>query len=339
MLAASHEPPALPMGVDERRAGRWVVSKIGRVWLVAVLALGGAGLVPLQPVAGVAVGVVGAVLSTFMAIALNVPLSRHAQRVAAVGAAAAVYLATESPLLAAATAVPFVVLMPNEPVMSTSAALVVPQLLFGSLSGAVLVAAAWPTGLWGLAAVPGILLNAMFLKGNLDGRKHANVVLKNTKLRVGERLPDIRLPYRDGDGEFVLADERGGALLLVFVRGDWCPMCHVMMRLISREAKTLARHAVKLVIITPTEGPVDGEFAQQLGLETRLVLDKGSATALSFSMQDAGERDGQPIPLPVALLVDRDGVLRDVTRPDDVSRFAGEKKIIESLARALPAAA
>ena len=124
----------------------------------------------------------------------------------------------------------------------------------------------------------------------------------------------------------------------MFVRGDWCPVCHVMMRIISKEAATLAKHNVKLVLISPSEGKVDEEFAKQIGLQSDFVHDKDSAFAVSIGLLEAkAAKEGKDVPLPVAILVDPQGIVRHVSRPDDVTAFSSENKLVRIL-ETVPAA-
>jgi peroxiredoxin len=107
-----------------------------------------------------------------------------------------------------------------------------------------------------------------------------------------------------------------------------------MMRLINKQAAALERHGVRLMLVTPSEGEIDDEFATHLAFETRMLLDRGAATAKRLGLLDVNKRDGQDVPLPVGLLIDPTGIVRDITRPDDVATYVDERKLEAALGAA-----
>jgi peroxiredoxin len=314
------------------------VGKVAKVWVMAAVAVAAVGLHFVHPVAGVAATALVSTATLFAAFELNVPATRAGATVAMLAAGAALYLATHSPFLAA---IPLLTPLnvPNESVMRSSRNLLdaLPPLLMVLML--VLIAAAWPTGWWGLAVAHSVLLQAYVVFLAVGGLSASNSVLRGArkKLALGSTMPELDLPFRETEGHYSLNADRGQFVLLVFVRGDWGRVCHVMMRIISKQAATLAKHNVKLVLISPSEGKVDEEFANHLGLKSDFVHDKASAFAISLGLLESKNKD-KDVPLPVAILVDPEGKVRHVSRPDDVTAFSSENKIVQVL-EALPAAA
>jgi len=314
------------------------MGKVAKVWVMAAITAAAVGLHFVHPAAGVAVTAVVSTATLFAAFELNVPATRAGATVAMLAAGAAIYLATHSHFLAA---VPILLPlnMPNELVMGNSRKLFDALPVLSSVLLVALMAAAWPTGWWGLAVAHCVLIQAYVVYLTLGGLSASNNLLRGArkKLALGSTMPELDLPFRETEGHYSLNADRGQFVLLVFVRGDWCPVCHVMMRIISKQAATLAKHKVKLVLISPSEGKVDEEFANHLGLKSDFVHDKASAFAVSIGLLESKNKD-KDVPLPVAILVDPEGKVRHVSRPDDVTAFSSENKIAQVL-EAIPAAA
>jgi peroxiredoxin len=313
------------------------MSKVTKTWLTLPISIAGAGLTLVYAPAGVAVAFVGTMITVFSALALNVLATRAPAMLAGLANGYAVYLATGSAELASVPAVLLATTLPSQVILKSNRTLHDYMPAIGLAVGAGLVAAAWPVGLWVLALAPNGLLSLMLAVMTLKGRAYATAQLGKVKAKEGSELPDFELPGRDGQAPFKLSDHRGNFVLLCFVRGDWCPVCHVMLRIINREADSLAKHGVELVLITPSSGHTDSEYAQQLGIKGGMHLDEDSKLAKSLGLLEESQREGKDVPLPVTILVDGDGVVRNLSRPDDVTAFSNESKIMGILAQAAPA--
>jgi peroxiredoxin len=201
-----------------------------------------------------------------------------------------------------------------------------------------LFALAWPTGPWGLAVAPWGL--SVLTLPNLYAiwRSYDTYAARPKLLKLGQPMPPLRLPQRDG-GEFDLAEQRGRFTLLCFLRGDWCPMCHVMMRLFRKEAPRLARHNVQLVSVSPDAGPAAQAFARDLGLDYTMLVDEHARVAAEWGVLDKSEHNGDPVPMPVFMLVDPNGILRFLSRPDDFSTFVDKTRVLALVEDHAPKAA
>jgi peroxiredoxin len=188
---------------------------------------------------------------------------------------------------------------------------------------------AWPTGPWGLALLPW-LIGLMALSrwtGFKRGVRHFDQQPK--PLKVGQPMPLFRLPRRDGGELFDLAAQTGRFTLLCFVRGDWCPICHVMMRVFRKEAPELARHNVNLVAVSPEHGEAAAAFARDMGLGYAFLVDEHAQLAKQWGILDHGEYNGDPVPMPVCMLIDPNGILRFLSRPEDFSSFTDKSKVLK----------
>ena len=298
-------------------------------------ALAGLLLVLVYPPAAVAVTFV----ATIMALPMdhNVPASRAAYYGSLLCHAAAIYYGSGSLLLAAVPLPIGLAACPNEFLLRRGPAVALGAAPIGFVLSLLLFALAWPTGAWGFAVAPWALSLLMLRHLYSIWRSYDAFVTRPMLLKLGHPMPPLRLPQRDG-GEFDLAEQKGRFTLLCFLRGDWCPMCHVMMRLFRKEAPRLAQHNVQLVSVSPDAGPAAQAFARDLGLDYTMLVDEHARLAADWGVLDKSEHNGDPIPMPVFMLVDPNGILRFLSRPDDFSTFVDKTRVLALVEDAAKAA-
>lgn len=200
---------------------------------------------------------------------------------------------------------------------------------------------AQPVHGWGWALAPVLAFCAfstfMAVQGPLKMRKLRR---EGWSIALGQAAPQVRLPRMGDQAEWSLADERGRYVLLCFLRGHWCAVCHIMMRIYKAEAGKLLEHGVKLVAITPDGGPEAMDFARQIGVDYTVLVDADCKVAQQFGALQAGALKGKDAPLPASFLIDREGTLRYASKPRDVGSFLDPREVIRVLADdAVPAAA
>jgi len=146
------------------------------------------------------------------------------------------------------------------------------------------------------------------------------------KVQIGKEAPDFSLP--DQDNELVnLAQFKGRHLLLIFVRGDWCPGCHMMLRTYEKNREKFKEKNILVMAIGPDPVGVNREMVKKLDLEFKVLSDEGQRTAMVYGVQlseydnDFAQKYEAGIPLPASFLVDKNAVVRYVSRPDRVGEF------------------
>ena len=120
--------------------------------------------------------------------------------------------------------------------------------------------------------VPWLLLVALACAVGLTFShvQDARQMLKHTtfgyKVQVGHPAPDFELP--DQTGALVrLSDHRGKhPVLLIFVRDDWCPGCHMMLRTYERNSLRFMEKGVHVVGIAPDDIGVNKDTVQRIGV-------------------------------------------------------------------------
>jgi peroxiredoxin len=194
----------------------------------------------------------------------------------------------------------------------------------------------YPLG-WQAWLFPGILvlLAAMFtvltVKGVMDMNK---VVSKVSMLDAGKSCPDFTL--KDESGTPVSSsDFRGRFLLLIFVRGDWCPGCHIMLRAYQRNKERLLERDVHLLSIGPDPHGVNKDMVTKLGLTYHVLSDENQRVAQQFCVelqdQQPGVADQDFVPLPASFLIDKEGFVRYTSRADVAGEILYPDRIFEVL--------
>lgn len=188
-----------------------------------------------------------------------------------------------------------------------------------------LLEATWAT--WALP-LPAFGFASIITWGIIKDKKQLlGVTSKGYKIAIGAEAPEFELP--DQNGEMVkLSDFRGKRhLLVIFVRGDWCPGCHMMLRTYQREAERFRAKNIHVLSIGPDPAGVNKDMVERLGLDFKVLSDEGQKTAMIYGVQmqeydnDFAEKYEEGIPLPASFLVDKNGKVQYVSRPDRVGEF------------------
>ncbi|KAI0145543.1 AhpC-TSA-domain-containing protein [Xylariaceae sp. FL1272] len=154
-------------------------------------------------------------------------------------------------------------------------------------------------------------------------------------IQVGAKLPDS--PLLDATGaELTTADLlASGPLLITFYRGEWCPYCNAAIGFLQAHAGELQKRGVTPVAITPELPEHTAAMVKKHGLAFPVFTDlrNGLAGKLGIVYDyevmrdvhlrngvDLGKRnggEGWEVPIPASLLVDGEGVVRNLAVDPD----------------------
>ena len=97
-------------------------------------------------------------------------------------------------------------------------------------------------------------------------------------LRLGETLPAFDLT--DETGQTVRIESLfGTALLLVFYRGNWCPLCMAQVRELADQCREFQQREVTVALISPQPQNKSTKLAMRLGVPFRFLVDPGGQAA------------------------------------------------------------
>jgi len=185
------------------------------------------------------------------------------------------------------------------------------------------------------------IMLAMHTMLRLKDSKMLNEGAKNGyPVEAGIKAPDFFLPDQFGNG-VKLSDYAGERhILLIFVRGDWCPYCHMLLRTYMRERDRFKEKNIMLMAIGPDPVGINREMAEKLGLDYLVLSDEKMLVARDygiqlpdFNLQMASDYD-EGMPLPASFLVDKNGFVVFTSRTDRVGEFLDPSLIfpvVESL--------
>lgn len=106
----------------------------------------------------------------------------------------------------------------------------------------------------------------------------------NKILQAGSQAPDFELT--DSNGKLVRSADllAHGPLVVVFLRGRWCPYCVATAEAWQRSIPELQKHHTSLVAISPQTIKQNNLMAEQHRLAFPLLTDAGNKTAKLFGV-------------------------------------------------------
>ncbi|MFZ1330923.1 MAG: peroxiredoxin family protein [Flavobacteriales bacterium] len=193
------------------------------------------------------------------------------------------------------------------------------------------VLAVWNTPfIWDLWLLPIIPLTAavgLTISYVQDARHMKDLTRGGYRVQVGKPAPDFELPDQNGD-LMRLSDMRGKhPVLLIFVRGDWCPGCHMMLRTYERNRKRFKEKGVHVLGIGPDDISVNLSMVQRIGVGYRMLSDDKQEVSGQYGVVYSNPLIEHMVdyekgmPLPASFLVDANGIVRYASRPDRVGEF------------------
>jgi PAS domain S-box-containing protein len=158
----------------------------------------------------------------------------------------------------------------------------------------------------------------------------------------------IRFPMETGRkaSDFTLYDQYGNAItlssfsgksdvLLLFVRGDWCPGCHIMIRTYYKYREKFKEKGVVFLVIGPDPQGVNREMMERLGVDFIMLADDTMEVTGRYGVQADGKLPSveysNGFPLPAAFIIDKQGIIRYTTKPENPGSFLRPDSILAVL--------
>jgi peroxiredoxin len=176
-------------------------------------------------------------------------------------------------------------------------------------------------------------------------------------LAVGEVLPDFAL--QDAAGRTVTSEQllANGPLVLVFVRGTWCPYCSLTLQALDEARPAIERLQGSIVVVSPLQAGELSRVAGERGLGLTLLSDLGanyaSVCGVHYDMSEAqaatyqrfgldlarlNAGSGWGLPVPATYVAGRDGVVTFAHAHPDWARRAEPAEIVAAVERLAQAA-
>lgn len=173
---------------------------------------------------------------------------------------------------------------------------------------------------------------------------HTYVILKNAGMlkkgvkegynaKAGVKAPDFILPDQFGNLVKLSDFENKRHVLLIFVRGDWCPYCHMIMRTYMRDSNRFKEKNIMLIAVGPDPVGINREMAEKLGLDYLVLSDEKMKVAQEYGIRLPDFRlpnatfHEEGMPLPASFLIDKTGSVVYTSRTEKVGEFLDPRLI------------
>jgi len=182
---------------------------------------------------------------------------------------------------------------------------------------------------FGLFIVSGMVANARDLSKSL---------FDQFRVKIGKPAPGFTLPDQDGNMVSLTDFKNKRHVLLVFVRGEWCPTCHIMLRTYEKYKEKFAEKDIMIMAIGPDPVGVNKEMVMRLGVDYKMLSDdkmvvvKLYGTMIQPNNPRATYAEG--IPLPAAFLIDKEGTVvftSNPRKPGEILRSDAIFPVVEKL--------
>ena len=159
-----------------------------------------------------------------------------------------------------------------------------------------------------------------------DGIKIKKRIHKGHGIAAGEVAPMFCLQNEKNE-QVCLTDFKGkNNVLLIFVRGEWCPMCHIMLRTYMKESAQFRERNVFLLVIGPDPTGVNRKMAEELKLDFHILSDFRLTVTQAYRLKIKAEHllhasnynIEKEIPLPASFLIDKNGIIRYCSNPEKI---------------------
>ena len=110
----------------------------------------------------------------------------------------------------------------------------------------------------------------------------ARIGQADRRLQAGDPAPDFAAPTSDGSLATLSSLMGPKGLVLVFIRGLWCPYCNAQMTSFEEQAAGFETSGLRVAVITPEVGGRAAETKTTLGLSAEVLCDVDEGIALSY---------------------------------------------------------
>lgn len=166
----------------------------------------------------------------------------------------------------------------------------------------------------------------------------------------GDQAPDFSLPNIRGTSIRLSQAWSGGAVVLSFYRGGWCPYCNLELRALQHVLPEIKRLGATLIAVSPQTSDHSLDTAQNNILEYDVLSDVGNHVARRFGLVHILPEELKPIyrkwgidlpnwngdytytlPLPATYVIDSKGVIRFAYVDNDYTRRLEPEVILSVL--------
>jgi peroxiredoxin len=161
------------------------------------------------------------------------------------------------------------------------------------------------------------------------------------RLRRGKPLPDFSALDESGK-PLASRDLRGTPVVMIFVRGNWCPFCSRQVKNLTGYYKDIVDLGARLIFVTPKPQETTKRVAEFFNVELEFWLDESLAATrkLGLLLESAVPKDyygeyGRDTTWPASLVIDASGVIRYVELSKHIIDRPNPKTLLRELQKAI----
>jgi peroxiredoxin len=150
---------------------------------------------------------------------------------------------------------------------------------------------------------------------------YSRIDRSGSKIQVGKALPDFTLYSSENGAAFESSTLRQQPALLLFFRGNWCPLCMAQIKEIAASYQELNKRGVKVFLVSPQSEKHSQSLAKQFDAPMEFMVDKNLQAAQQLGLV---HENGTPMGMmgyksdtvmPTAILTDEKGqvIFADLT--------------------------
>ena len=188
------------------------------------------------------------------------------------------------------------------------------------------------TGAWIGLVVVMLVAGAAYLYYRTHGTRQVP-----EQLRRGRPLPEFEALDEAGN-PLHTSDLRGTPVVMIFVRGNWCPFCSRQVENLTGYYKDIVDLGARLVLVTPKPLETTQRVARFFDVEFEFWLDESLAATrkLGLLLESAVPKDyypeyGADTIWPTSLVIDADGVIRHVELSKHIIDRPNPKTLLREL--------
>ena len=154
------------------------------------------------------------------------------------------------------------------------------------------------------------------------------------RIKEGKKLPSI--PLQDYNGNDLSSDDwKGGKRLVIFYRGNWCPICTAQVKELEKFEKEFDALGVRITLISPQSHQKSRNHAKRVGIDYDFLVDVNNTAAKKLGiLHEHGVPKGfevlgyeTNVPKPSTFVLDENGkvIFADLTtnyrlrtKPEDI---------------------
>ena len=135
-------------------------------------------------------------------------------------------------------------------------------------------------------------------------------------LKPGEPLPTFKLEDESGK-PFLSNDLLGNPALLIFYRGNWCPLCMAQIKEVAGQYQALAELGATVALISPQPHENTRGLAEKFNVPFKFLVDKNNQAATTLGINaENGTPKGMEVlgydsdtVMPTVLITDKNGTI------------------------------